>query len=683
MKTYIQFEHKLLAGLAGDGGEGAATAATDKVDAVLDSVLQGCRAEKYAAGSNFAIEARGRGGERFEVSDAGVVSCRPMGRNKKTGEQEYDCVRVCGRLDVIGKSRNADGGSWGRVISFRDGDGVEHRVTLSMEDILSGGTGLSQKLGGKGLSVTDLSVVNNLASVNRYILSFDESDLKTIKTVAVGGWSDESFSCFVLGEKTVRTAAGDYAELAADAVCAPVKSRGSLAEWQSWLMEMAPYSDRLSFAVMVALAAPLLPIVGDMSRLWHFYGGSSTGKSTAVKVAATVWGGLDWVRSWNTTKNAPAALAKQFNGLPLVFDELKAARKVAGDVSYILSSGMDRARCGRDGKAQTAESWALYVLSTGEGSLQEIKQQTCRGADADTATGELVRFIDIPAVADLGNPENGIFESLPDEAKDVEGRKRWIDRHCSAPAAYGTAGLAFLDALERDIEANGLEAFRTNLVAWMDEFSAGAGATSATTSRVVKAFAIVAAAGELARQYGVLPWAEGESARVAKTCLKAWRSSANTLEDREESFVGAVLDDTKRCEASYTSYRADGSKRGAPAGAVPSFGALLIRDNDGEPETMCAAYSSGEFSDLLKRTGGGVMKGEAVAFLKKHGRLVSNRKGADDGHAGDFRTPDRKRGVLPLGLRMNKFYKLVLISDDKAAVLQLLDALKLNPPKEA
>ena len=687
---FLRYEKNILCGLTVDGGEGAATApagadektALDRtIEGMAQSSLKDFRSEKYAVGSNFRIESRGRGGEYFDVTDAGVVSFRPVGRDKETGEQKYDSVRVCGRLDVLGKSCNADGESWGRVICFKDGNGIEHRVTLSMEDILSGGAGLSQKLGGKGLSVTDVSSANTLASVNRYILSFDESDLKTIKTISIGGWSDESFSCFVLGDNAVRTSAGDCAELSAGAVGAPAKSRGTLAEWQKWMSGIAPYSERMSFAVMVALAAPLLPIVGDMSRLFHFYGGSSTGKTTAVKVAATVWGGLDWVRSWNTTRNAPAALAKQFNCLPLVFDELKAARGVVKDVSYILSSVSDRARCGKDGNASKAgESWNIYVLSTGEGSLQEIKQQSCRGVDADTATGELVRFIDIPAVANPENPENGIFESLPDGVETAEDRRRWIDGYCSAPSAYGTAGRAFLEALERDIEESGLEAFRKNVNAWMDKFSEGLSVTSATVSRVVKAFAIVAAAGELARGYGVLPWNEGDAARIAKTCLQAWRTSANALEDREGNFVDSVLDDTKRREAAYTCYNANGLNR-TPSATSPSLGALLIRDNDGAPETMLAAYSAGEFTELLNRTGGGVMNGEAMAFLKNQGRLVSNRKGANDAHAGDFRTP-RRKGVLPMGLRNDKFYKFVLVSDDKAAVLQLLESLKLNPPAE-
>lgn len=678
--------------LKADGGAGSATAPTSAtaVDNAIDKAMRSalmasCKAEKYPKGADYCIMERSRGVERFTVNNDGVYSEVKDGRDKESGEQKYsDPVRICGRIDVLGKSRNTEGGNWGRVISFKDGEGREHRMTLSMSEIVGGGDGLNKKLADAGLTVLDTSTKNNSSAISRFLNSFDERDLKTIKTVDGGGWSDESYSCFVFENHIVRTERGDMAELSATAQAVPIKTRGALADWQTWFKGVAPFSDRLAFAILVSLASPLLPIVGDMSRAFHFYGGSSTGKTSAVKAAATVWGaGADWVRSWNATKNAPAALAKQYNNLPLIFDELKAARGVVNDVSYILSSGKDRARCDRNGNATEGRSWSLYCLSTGEGSLTEIKRQTVRGVDSETATGELVRFIDIPAVANMEKPENGIFDRLPDGVLDVEERRQWIDSYCNAPQSYGTAGTAFLEALERDIEENGLAKVRQNLDEAMQAFSGGMTITAATTARVLKAFAIVAAAGELAQSYGVLPWASGEAFRVAKSCFSAWRESADTLEDREDRFVENVLDDSKRCKASYTHYdQADTEAKkiiGQPVGSQPSFGALLIRKSGGIDETVGAVYSGSEFSDLLARVGGGLMKGEALAILRKRKRLLFNK--TDRKHYGLYRAPKRKE-ALPLGMTQGGDYRIVVVTSDYETAKHVFESLGL-PAKEA
>lgn len=53
---------------------------------------------------------------------------------------------------------------------------------------------------------------------------------------------------------------------------------------------------------------------------------------------------------------------------------------------------------------------------------------------------------------------------------------------------------------------------------------------------VVRRFGLVAAAGEVATAYGVLPWSRGEATRAAKVCFQAWleeRGGTQAAEDRE------------------------------------------------------------------------------------------------------------------------------------------------------
>ena len=65
---------------------------------------------------------------------------------------------------------------------------------------------------------------------------------------------------------------------------------------------------------------------------------------------------------------------------------------------------------------------------------------------------------------------------------------------------------------------------------WIE--SSGADVLSSQTRRVAKRFALVAAAGELAAAFGVLPWDRGEASRYAAACFRSFLADFETSEDR-------------------------------------------------------------------------------------------------------------------------------------------------------
>jgi putative DNA primase/helicase len=70
-------------------------------------------------------------------------------------------------------------------------------------------------------------------------------------------------------------------------------------------------NSRLAFAVACAFAGPLLRPAGVESGGFHYRGDSSSGKTTALKVAASVYGGAGYLQRWRTTDNALEAIAAQ------------------------------------------------------------------------------------------------------------------------------------------------------------------------------------------------------------------------------------------------------------------------------------------------------------------------------------------------------------------------------------
>jgi len=127
-----------------------------------------------------------------------------------------------------------------------------------------------------------------------------------------------------------------------------------------------------------------------------------------------------------------------------------------------------------------------------------------------------------------GHPSTGAF---------AEALKRAAREH------YGHAARRFLACLcedwgRRDDLARKLQAMETE---WMDRtIPAG---VDPQVRRVGGRFALVAVAGELAREMGILPWPEGEASRAAAHCFRAWldrRGHASSSETVRA--VQAVID---------------------------------------------------------------------------------------------------------------------------------------------
>jgi uncharacterized protein (DUF927 family) len=83
------------------------------------------------------------------------------------------------------------------------------------------------------------------------------------------------------------------------------RQAGTLESWQQSVGRYAVGNSRLVLAISAAFAGPLIGPCAAEGGI-HFKGASSTGKSTALHVAGSVWGGGDangYVRSWRTTAN--------------------------------------------------------------------------------------------------------------------------------------------------------------------------------------------------------------------------------------------------------------------------------------------------------------------------------------------------------------------------------------------
>lgn len=344
---------------------------------------------------------------------------------RRRGEEQE--VRLGPPLFIRGMTRDADSNEWGLWLEWNDPDGKLHQWAMPLELLSRYNSDWHATLvrGGWLGDPRHKSKVAALLSMVR--------PKERVRCVPCVGWHKDAFvlpdvAYGAVGESIVLQSA-NHARL--------YDTGGTVEDWRK-LAGLAEGNSRFALAVSAAFAGTLLRPAGIESGGFNFVGGSSTGKTTALRLAASVLGGKEHLRSWRTTDNALESIAVHHNDTTLILDELgQASARAVSEAAYMLANGQGKARSGRDGSARTSHQWCLLLLSSGEVGLSdkmaEIGQRT--------KAGQEVRLADIPADAGCGM---GIFEELhgfPD-AGALSLHIREESERC-----HGHAGRLFLERL--------------------------------------------------------------------------------------------------------------------------------------------------------------------------------------------------------------------------------------------
>lgn len=159
----------------------------------------------------------------------------------------------------------------------------------------------------------------------------------------------------------------------------------------------------------------------------HLWGGSETGKSLSLVLAASVWANPEigvYIQTFNATEVGKELGAAFCNSLPLIIDELqlvKDNRKDFDRMIYQLSEGVGRARGRKQGGLQKTPTWRNCVITTGEFPI----------ISANSGEGAVNRTIEVDC------HDTKLF----DEPKKTA---------TSLYANYGFAGREFVDHLMED-----------------------------------------------------------------------------------------------------------------------------------------------------------------------------------------------------------------------------------------
>jgi uncharacterized protein (DUF927 family) len=450
-------------------------------------------------------------GGQFRLVARGVEY---VGADKDGGPQPPRWV--CSPLRLCAKTRDDRSGEWGRLLEWEDADGTVHRWAMPMELLQGDGSEVRRELARRGLAIAPGRQCRELLAAYLQVWPV-EARARCVDRL---GWHG---GVYVTPTALIGETGEQVVFQNAQAIEPALAVAGTVAEWRDSVAALARGNSRLVFAASVAFAGPLAHLAGEDSGGFHLRGPSSSGKSTALRVAASVWGEPStYVRLWRATANGLEGLAALHNDGLLILDELSQMDpREAGEAAYLLANGQGKARAARNGTVRAPQRWRVLFLSAGEESLAGLMAR----AGKQPTAGQEIRLADIEADAGQGL---GLFDVLHIEGTPAaqafvikEATTRW----------HGAVGVEWLRRLvaDRTTVADRIAAFGQQFCA--DVLPAEA---VGQVTRVARRFALVAAAGELATASGLTGWATGEASSAARICFKAWLEGFGGTGSREE-----------------------------------------------------------------------------------------------------------------------------------------------------
>ena len=223
------------------------------------------------------------------------------------------------------------------------------------------------------------------SQVIEYLTAFEAENahrFRATNSVSRMGWlSDGSF---VLPDKHFRTDTTVTSTVMTpppglEQACTGWTPGGTWEEWHAMVKELDQFP-LMMISIYAAASTPVLSLLNIPGFVVDFSGETSGGKTTALRLAASVWGRPSdsyptAMYSWDSTRVWIERTAGFLHNLPLILDETKRAKykHTVRDVIYDFCQGQGRGRGSVDGTRHIT-SWRSILISSGEGSATSFSQ---------------------------------------------------------------------------------------------------------------------------------------------------------------------------------------------------------------------------------------------------------------------------------------------------------------------
>ena len=239
------------------------------------------------------------------------------------------------------------------------------RSIVVEKSVLASSSGILQ-LASNGIMVNS----ENAKPLSTYLLEMEQLNYDLIpeqKSVGRLGWiSDHGFSPYV--DDLVFDGETNFKH-----IFGAVKSSGSREAWVNVMRNLRSEKSPGRLFLAASFASVILEPCGLLPFFLHAWGGTETGKTVGLMIAASVWACPklgDFVSTFNSTLVGQEMTASFLNSLPMCIDELQIQSSSGvrdfDRIIYQLTEGVGRTRGAKTGGLQRMNTWRNCIITNGE-----------------------------------------------------------------------------------------------------------------------------------------------------------------------------------------------------------------------------------------------------------------------------------------------------------------------------
>lgn len=273
-------------------------------------------------------------------------------------------VNVCRHpIMPIQRLCNADTGVERLEIAYKKGR--NWRTVIVEKSVIASSSSILQ-LAAYGILVNS----ENAKALSTYILEIENLNFDVIpeqQSIGRLGWiSKKHFSPYV--EELVFDGESNFRNM-----FNAINSCGSRAAWLYAMQDLRKEKSPGRLFLAASFASVILEPCGLLPFFLHAWGGTETGKTVGLMIAASVWASPrlgDFILTFNSTSVGQEMTASFLNSLPMCIDELQIQSSSGirdfDRIIYQLTEGVGRTRGAKTGGLQKMNTWKNCIITNGE-----------------------------------------------------------------------------------------------------------------------------------------------------------------------------------------------------------------------------------------------------------------------------------------------------------------------------
>ena len=258
---------------------------------------------------------------------------------------------------------NVDSGEERLKLAYKKGR--VWRSIIVEKSVIASSSGILQ-LAANGIMVNS----ENAKALSTYLLEMEQLNYDLIpeqKSVGRLGWiSDHGFSPYV--DDLVFDGETNFKH-----IFGAVKSNGSRDAWVNVMRNLRSEKSPGRLFLAASFASVILEPCGLLPFFLHAWGGTETGKTVGLMIAASVWACPkmgEFCTTFNSTLVGQEMTAAFLNSLPMCIDELQIQSSSGirdfDRIIYQLTEGVGRTRGAKTGGLQKLNTWKNCIITNGE-----------------------------------------------------------------------------------------------------------------------------------------------------------------------------------------------------------------------------------------------------------------------------------------------------------------------------